>query len=66
MRSAYSAASRIIVAFAACALLAACSGRIGNGKSGLCDNAGYLAARKIAHARSEVTICGTVVRVRAA
>ena len=66
MLTADSVAVRAFAALAACALFASCSGRIGNGKSGLCDNAGYLAARKIAHARSEVTICGTVVRVRAA
>ncbi len=59
-------ALRVFAAVLACALLAACAGRIGNGKSGLCDNAGYLAARGIAHARTEVTICGTVTRVRAA
>ena len=66
MRSANSVATRSIAALVACVLLASCSGRIGNGKSGLCDNAGYLAARKVAHARTEVTICGTVVRVRTA
>uniref|UniRef100_E6Q5H0 Lipoprotein n=1 Tax=mine drainage metagenome TaxID=410659 RepID=E6Q5H0_9ZZZZ len=55
-----------VAALLALVTLAACSGRISNGKSGLCDNAGYLAARKIAHVRTEVTICGTVARIRAA
>jgi len=62
----YPAALGALAALFVSAALVACSGRIGNGKSGLCDNAGYLAARKIAHARTEVTICGTVARVRAA
>gem|GEM_PF-2807823 len=57
---------RALSAVLALALLAACAGRISNGKSGLCDNAGYLAARKIAHVRTEVTICGTVARIRTA
>ncbi len=56
--------ARALAAIVILAPITACSGHIGNGKSGLCDNAGYLAARKISHARTEVTICGTVVRVR--
>ncbi|HUY11839.1 MAG TPA: hypothetical protein VMV73_06225 [Candidatus Dormibacteraeota bacterium] len=46
------------------ALTVACSGRISNGKSGLCDNAGYLAVHRTANANGEVTICGRVLRVR--
>ena len=58
--------ARTLATIAIAGTLAGCSGHIGNGKSGLCDNAGYLAARKIPNVRSEVTICGKVVRVRTA